>query len=159
MKDSRSEEEILLTPEGRAKFEAELNYLVSVKRPQVADRLREAIDGGDLSENVGYEDAKHEQSFVEGRILTLESLLKRGVVVKGTRASETVSFGSRVTVAEKGGGEESFLLVGSAEADPSEGRISNESPLGKALLDRKVGDEVAVEAPDGVLHFKILDIQ
>ena len=159
MKDSTSEEEILLTPEGRAKFEAELNYLVSVKRPQVADRLREAIDGGDLSENVGYEDAKHEQSFVEGRILTLESLLKRGVVVEGTRASETVSFGSQVTVAEQGGGEESFLLVGSAEADPSEGRISNESPLGKALLDRKVGDEVAVEAPDGVLHFKILGIQ
>jgi transcription elongation factor GreA len=159
MDESTSEGGVLLTPEGRAKFEAELNHLVSVKRPQVADRLRQAIDGGDLSENVGYEDAKHEQSFVEGRILTLESLLKRGVVVEGTRASGTVSFGSRVTVAEQGGGEESFLLVGSAEADPSEGRISNESPLGKALLDRKVGDEVAVEAPDGELHFKILGIQ
>ena len=159
MNDAATREEILLTPEGRAKFAAELDYLVSVKRPQVAERLRQAIDGGDLSENVGYEDAKHEQSFVEGRILTLESLLKRGVVVEGERASETVSFGSVVTVAEQGGGEESFLLVGSAEADPGEGRISNESPLGKALLDHKVGDEVAVEAPDGVLHFKILGIE
>ena len=153
------EEQILLTPEGRARFEAELEHLLSVRRPQVADQLRQAIDGGDLTENVGYEDAKHEQSFVEGRILTLETLLKKAVVVEGERASGSVAFGSRVTIKERGGGEESFHIVGFAEADPTEGRISNESPLGKALLDGKVGDEVPVEAPDGLLYFEILDIR
>ncbi|HUW95926.1 MAG TPA: transcription elongation factor GreA [Anaerolineae bacterium] len=154
-----SDDDVLLTPEGRARFEAELDYLRSVKRPKVADQLRQAIDGGDLSENVGYEDAKHEQSFVEGRILTLESLLKKAVIVEGERAATVVGFGSQVTVKERGGGEESFRMVGSVEADPGKGRISNESPLGRALLDRRVGDEVAVEAPDGVFYFQILDIQ
>jgi transcription elongation factor GreA len=154
-----SDDDVLLTPEGRARFEAELNYLRSVKRPKIADQLRQAVDGGDLSENVGYEDAKHEQSFVEGRILTLESLLKKAVIVEGERAATAVGFGSQVTVKERGGGEESFRIVGSVEADPGNGRISNESPLGRALLDRRVGDEVAVEAPDGVLYFQILDIQ
>lgn len=154
-----SDDDVLLTPEGRARFEAELDYLRSVKRPKIADQLRQAVDGGDLSENVGYEDAKHEQSFVEGRILTLESLLKKAVIVEGERAATAVGFGSQVTVKERGGGEESFRIVGSVEADPGNGRISNESPLGRALLDRRVGDEVAVEAPDGVLYFQILDIQ
>ena len=152
-------DDVFLTPEGRARLEAELDHLRSVKRPQIADQLRASVEGGDLTENIGYEDAKHEQSFVEGRILTLETLLQRAVIVEWDRASATVSFGSRVTVMERGGREESFQIVGSAEVDPSEGRISNESPLGKALLDRSVGDEVAVEAPDGVLHFRILDIQ
>ena len=152
-------DDVLLTPEGREKLKAELEYLRSVKRPQIADQLRQSLDGGDLTENIGYEDAKHEQAFVEGRILTLETLLQRAVIVEGERAAATVSFGSRVTVMERGGGEESFQIVGFAEIDPGEGRISNESPLGKALLDGSVGDEVAVEAPDGVLHFRILDIQ
>jgi transcription elongation factor GreA len=151
--------DVLLTPEGRAKLEAELEYLRSVKRPQIADQLHQAVEGGDLTENIGYEDAKHEQSFVEGRIMTLEALLQRAVIVECEPASATVTFGSRVTVMELGGGEERFQIVGSAEVDPGEGRISNESPLGKALLDRRVGDEVAVEAPDGLLHFRILDIQ
>jgi transcription elongation factor GreA len=159
MDESASEGGVLLTPEGRAKLAAELEHLRSVKRPQVADQLRQAIEGGDLSENVGYEDAKHEQSFVEGRILTLETLLKKAVIIEPAENSETVDFGSRVTVKERGGGEESFRVVGSAEADPGDGRISNESPLGRALMNHKVGDEVAVEAPDGVLYFDILDIQ
>jgi transcription elongation factor GreA len=159
MDESASEGGVLLTPEGRAKLAAELEHLRTVKRPQVANQLRQAIDGGDLSENIGYEDAKHEQSFVEGRILTLETLLKRAVIIEGAKCSETVDFGSRVTVRERGGGEESFRVVGSAEADPGNGCISNESPLGKALLNHKVGDEVAVEAPDGLLYFHILDIQ
>jgi transcription elongation factor GreA len=153
-----TDEEILLTPEGRERLKAELEHLRTVRRPQVARQLRESVDEGDLTENAGYEDAKHEQSFVEGRILTLETLLKGAVVVEGPRASDSVAFGSRVTVVERGGGEESFQIVGFAEADPDNGRISNESPLGKALLDRKVGDEVAVEAPAGVLYFEILDI-
>ena len=152
-------DDVLLTPEGREKLRAELEYLRTVKRPQIAEQLRQSLDGGDLTENIGYEDAKHEQSFVEGRILTLETLLQRAVIVECDQTSATVSFGSRVTVMERGGREESFQIVGSAEVDPGEGRISNESPLGRALLDRGVGEEVAVEAPDGVLHFRILDIQ
>jgi len=154
-----TEEKILLTPQGKAKLEAELDHLRTVKRPQVAQQLRQSIEEGDLTENIGYEDAKHEQSFVEGRILTLETLLKKAVVVEGATTSDTVGFGSWVTVMERGGGEEVFQIVGSAEVDPGNGRISNESPLGKALLDHRVGDEVAVEAPDGVLHFEILDIR
>lgn len=154
-----TEEEILLTPQGKAKLEAELEHLRTVKRPQVAQQLRRSIEEGDLTENIGYEDAKHEQSFVEGRILTLETLLKKAVVVEGATTSDTVGFGSWVTVMERGGGEEVFQIVGSAEVDPGNGRISNESPLGKALLEHRVGDEVAVEAPDGVLHFEILDIR
>jgi len=154
-----TEEKILLTPQGKAKLEAELDHLRTVKRPQVAQQLRQSIEEGDLTENIGYEDAKHEQSFVEGRILTLETLLKKAVVVEGATTSDTVGFGSWVTVMERGGGEEVFQIVGSAEVDPGDGRISNESPLGKALLDHRVGDEVAVEAPDGVLHFEILDIR
>jgi len=154
-----TEQQVLLTPEGRERLKLELEHLRTVRRPQVAQQLRDSIDGGDLTENVGYEDAKHEQSFVEGRILTLETLLKKAVVVEYGPPSDTVAFGSRVTVVERGGGEESFQIVGSVEADPGNGRISNESPLGKALLDHKVGQEVAVEAPDGVLYFEILDIQ
>ena len=154
-----TQEEILLTPQGKAKLEAELEHLRTVKRPQVAQQLRQSIEEGDLTENIGYEDAKHEQSFVEGRILTLETLLKKAVVVEGATTTDTVGFGSWVTVMERGGGEEVFQIVGSAEVDPGSGRISNESPLGKALLDHRVGDEVAVEAPDGVLHFEILDIR
>ncbi|MGB3906149.1 MAG: transcription elongation factor GreA [Anaerolineae bacterium] len=154
-----TEQQVLLTPEGRERLEAELEHLRTVKRPEVVQQLRASIDEGDLTENIGYEDAKHEQSFVEGRILTLETLLKKAVVVEKGPPSDTVAFGSRVTVAERGGGEESFQIVGFAEADPGNGRISNESPLGKALLDHKVDDEVAVEAPDGVLYFEILDIQ
>lgn len=154
-----TEEEILLTPQGKAKLEAELEHLRTVKRPQVAQQLRRSIEEGDLTENIGYEDAKHEQSFVEGRILTLETLFKKAVVVEGATTSDTVGFGSWVTVMERGGGEEVFQIVGSAEVDPGNSRISNESPLGKALLDHRVGDEVAVEAPDGVLHFEILEIR
>jgi transcription elongation factor GreA len=159
MDQDAAEEDILLTPEGRAKLKAELDYLLTVRRPQVAEQLRQSIDGGDLSENVGYEDAKHEQSFVEGRILTLETLLKRAVVVEDAQASESVTFGSLVTVKERDGAEERYRIVGSAEADAREGRISNESPLGRALLNHRVGDEVTVEAPDGDLQFKILDIK
>lgn len=154
-----TEEEILLTPQGKAKLEAELEHLRTVKRPQVAQQLRRSIEEGDLTENIGYEDAKHEQSFVEGRILTLETLFKKAVVVEGATTSDTVGFGAWVTVMERGGGEEVFQIVGSAEVDPGNNRISNESPLGKALLDHMVGDEVAVEAPDGVLHFEILEIR
>jgi len=154
-----TEEQILLTPEGRDRLHAELEHLRSVRRPQVAQHLREAIDEGDLNENSGYEDAKHEQAFVEGRILTLETLLRKAVVVDAGTASDDVAFGSWVTVLERGGGEETFQIVGSAEVDPRNGRISNKSPLGKALLGHEVGEEVAVETPDGLSYFEILAIE
>jgi transcription elongation factor GreA len=154
-----TEEQILLTPEGRARLEAELEHLRSVRRPRVAQQLREATDEGDLTENSGYEDAKHEQAFVEGRILTLETLLMKAVVVEDRVASDSVAFGSCVTVMERGGKEETFQIAGSVETDPRNGRISNESPLGKALLGRKIGEEVAVETPDGLLYFEILNIR
>jgi transcription elongation factor GreA len=159
MSASVSDAEILLTPRGIAKLQAELEHLRLVRRPEIADHLRQAVDGGDLTENIGYEDAKHEQAFVEGRILTLEALLKRAVIMEGVPTSEKVGFGSWVTVMQRGGATESFQIVGSVEADPNDGRISNESPLGKALLDHTVGEEVSVEAPDGLLFFEILDIQ
>lgn len=154
-----NEEQILLTPEGRDRLKAELEYLRTVRRPQVAQQLREAADEGDLNENSGYDDAKHEQSFVEGRILTLKTLLTKAVVVEDQAGTDSVAFGSRVTVMERGGGQETFQIVGSVEVDPSGGRISNESPLGKALLDHKVGEEVAVKTPDGLRYFEILDIR
>jgi transcription elongation factor GreA len=159
MSDLIPDEEILLTPEGRDRLKAELDYLRSVKRPRIAEQLRQAIDAGDITENVGYEDAKHEQGFVEGRILTLETLLRHAMVVEAGESSETVAFGSRVTVLERGGGTENFQIVSSVEVDPANGRISNESPLGKALLDHRVGEEVAVETPDGIIYFEIVDIQ
>jgi len=158
-RDSMTEEQILLTPEGRARLQAELEHLRTVRRPQVAQQLREAADEGDLNENSGYDDAKHEQAFVEGRILTLETLLKRAVVVEHRTASDSVAFGSQVTVMERGDREETFQIVGSAEVDLRNARISNESPLGKALLGHKVGEEVAVETPDGRRYFEILDIR
>ncbi len=154
-----NEEQILLTPEGRDRLKAELEYLRTVRRPQVAQQLREAADEGDLNENSGYDDAKHEQSFVEGRILTLKTLLTKALVVEDQAGTDSVAFGSRVTVMERGGGQETFQIVGSVEVDPSSGRISNESPLGKALLDHKVGEEVAVKTPDGLRYFEILDIR
>jgi transcription elongation factor GreA len=154
-----TEKQILLTPEGKKRLEAELKHLLSVRRPRLAQQLRQAIEDGDLTENSGYEDAKHEQAFVEGRILTLETLLKEAVVVEDAGASDRVAFGSWVTVMERGGGKETFQIVGSAEVDPRNSRISIESPLGKALLDHFVGDKVPVETPDGLLHFEILDIR
>ncbi len=154
-----TEEHILLTPEGKAKLQSELEHLRSVRRPQVAQQLREAVDEGDLTENSGYEDAKHEQAFVEGRILTLETLLRKALVVEAEADTDVVAFGSWVTVLERGSGEETFRIVGSAEVDPSNGRISNESPLGKSLLGGKVGEEVVVETPGGVRYFEILDIR
>jgi len=154
-----TEEQILLTPEGRLRLQAELEHLRSVRRPQVAQQLHRVIEEGDLSESIGYEDAKHEQAFVEGRILTLETLLKKAVVVENRATLDGVAFGCWVTVMERGRGEETFQIVGSAEVDPRNGRISNVSPVGRALLGHKVGEEVAIETPDGLLYLEILDIQ
>lgn len=153
------EKPIFLTPEGRAKLEAELEQLKTVRRAQVAERIHAAKEEGDIMENSAYDEAKNEQAFVEGRILTIEQMLKNAVMIDATRASDSVGIGSYVTVAEQGNSTEVYQIVGSAEADPTRGRISNESPIGRALLGKRIGDEIQVKVPDGVRHLKIIDIR
>lgn len=148
-----------LTQEGFDKLQEELTYLRKEKRQEVAERLREAADGEDLIENAEYEAAKNEQAFVEGRIKELEILLATAKIIEGNNASDSIQVGSTVTIQEIGVKEkETFTIVGAAEAKPSEGRISNESPLGTALLNHVKGDEVSVEAPDGDYQVKIVKV-
>lgn len=154
-----STEQTFLTREGLKKLEEELEYLRTVRRAQVAERLHNAQEDGELIENAEYEDAKNEQAFVEGRILQLETMLSNAVIIEEHGSSDVVELGTRVTVKESGGSNEEYLLVGAAEANPREGRISNESPLGRALLGRRVGDEVKVQAPAGPLTFRIVKIR
>ena len=150
-----------LTPDGLKKLEDRLKFLEDVRRPEVAERLRQALEeGGDLSENAEYEDAKNEQAFVEGEIMRLEAILSSAQVIEETVGKkDTVVLGSRVTVVEEGESDkEIYHLVGSAEANPAEGKISSESPLGKALLGAKVGAKVKVNAPAGEITFVIKSI-
>jgi len=155
-----AEKPIFLTPEGRAKLEAELEQLKTVRRGEVAERIHAAKEEGDIMENSAYDEAKNEQAFVEGRIMTIEQMLKNAVMIVETRARDSVGLGSYVTVVERGGDDdEMYQIVGSAEADPTRGRISNESPVGRALLGKRVGDEVQVKIPDGVRHLKISEIR
>lgn len=149
-----------VTPEGLKELESRLKYLKEVRRPEVAERLRQALEeGGDLSENAEYEDAKNEQAFVEGEIIRLDSILSSAQVIEATGKKDFVALGSRVTVIEEGTTDkEVYYLVGSAEANPSEGKISLESPLGKAMLGAKKGDKVLVNAPGGEIMFIIKEI-
>ncbi len=148
-----------LTQEGFDKLQDELNRLRKDKRQEVAERLREAADGEDLIENAEYEAAKNEQAFVEGRIKDLELLLASAKIIEDKGKSDCVQVGSTVTIQEIGTDEkDSFTIVGAAEAQPSEGRISNESPLGRALLNHEKGDEVNVKAPDGDYQVKIIKV-
>ncbi len=146
-----------LTAEGLKKLEERLKFLQDVRRPEVAERLRQAVEeGGDLSENAEYEDAKNEQAFVEGELLRLETILSSAQVIEETGKKDTVVLGARVTVVEEGeSAKEIYHIVGSAEADPAEGKISVESPLGKALIGAKVGQKVIVKAPAGEITFVI----
>ncbi|MCA9905525.1 MAG: transcription elongation factor GreA [Anaerolineae bacterium] len=150
-----------LTPEGFRELENKLKYLREVRRSEVAERLRLAMEeGGDLSENAEYEDAKNEQAFVEGDILRLETILSSAQIIESSGKRDSVQVGARVTVQEQGTRDkEIYQLVGSAEANPADGRISVESPMGKALLGSKVGDEVKVQAPAGDIVFVIKKIE
>ena len=148
-----------LTPEGRDKLQKELDYLRNVRRPEVAESLRSAVDEGDLSENAGYEESKREQAFVEGRIRDLEAILSNAQLLQENGRRDVVSLGSRVTISEDGGAPETYQIVGRTEADPTRGRISNESPLGRALLGRRSGEEITVQSPDGALRFEVLTIE
>jgi transcription elongation factor GreA len=155
-----AEKPIFLTPEGRTKLEAELEQLKTVRRAQVAERIHSAKEEGDIMENSAYDEAKNEQAFVEGRIMTVEQMLKNAVMIDKSRASDSVGIGSYVTVVERGDDDdEMYQIVGSAEADPTRGRISNESPVGRALLGKRVGEEVQVKIPDGVRHLKVTEIR
>jgi len=148
----------VLTNEGLAKLKEELEHLKNEKRPQVSERIKSAKELGDLSENAEYQEAKEEQSFVEGRILELEHLIKTSSVVEKVKANGRVQVGCKVKI-EKEGQILDFVIVGSTEADPLQGRISLESPFGEALLGRSVGDEVDVDLPAGKIKCKILEIQ
>lgn len=154
-----NKQQTFLTPEGHQKLEQELNYLRTARRKQVARRLHQALGEGDILENAELEDARNEQAFVEGRILTVENILRHAVIIEKEGPRETVGLGSHVTVVEGGGPPETYHVVGSAEADPMKGLISNESPLGRALMGRKIGEKADVNAPDGVLVFEIVGIQ
>jgi transcription elongation factor GreA len=147
-----------LTREGFERLQQELDYLRKVKRIEVADRLRDALEDGELIENAELEAAKNEQSFVEGRIKELEILLSNAHLIEETTQTDHIQVGSKVKVQEEGYDPEEYVIVGAAEADPRLGRISNESPLGKALLNHKAGDRVNVEAPGGEFEIEILSV-
>ncbi|MGI6740578.1 MAG: transcription elongation factor GreA [Brevefilum sp.] len=147
-----------LTREGYEKLQKELEYLRTEKRNEVAIRLREALEDGELIENAELEAAKNEQSFVEGRIKELEILLSNAHIIEKINHSDAIQVGSKVIVQEEGLDPEEYTIVGAAEADPRLGRISNESPLGQALLNKKAGDKVKVEAPGGEFEINILSI-
>jgi len=150
---------VYVTPEGQTALEEELNYLKTVRRQEVANRLHEALGEGELIENAELEDARREQSFVEGRILTLEEQLRNAIIIETSKSDGIVGVGNHVTVQEHGVDEpEEYHVVGSAEADPARGKISNESPLGQALLGKRIGDKAVVQAPDGDIVFDILAV-
>lgn len=151
--------ENFLTPEGLQKLEEELEFLTTVRRPEVARDIHEAKMDGDVSENAGYEEAKRQQAFLEGRIMTIEALLKNAVLIEPGQSNDTAVLGAQVTVVEEGFPPETYTIVGSAEANPGNGRISNESPLGKALMGHKAGDRVAYDSPGGPIEMEILEIE
>lgn len=153
-------EEVFLTEEGAARMREELERLKTIERPAIAKRLREAISMGDLSENADYHKAKEDQSFLEGRIQELEYLLKNATLVgKRSEAHEQVEVGARVTIQEEGFPPEVYDIVGAKEADPRQGKISNESPIGRALLGGRIGDTVVAQTPGGEIRLKILKIE
>lgn len=154
------DKEVLLTQEGFNKLEEELERLKTEKRKEVAQRIKQAIDYGDISENSEYDEAKNEQAFIEGRIVTIENMLRNAKLIKNEdRDDGKVSLGCKVKVLDLEFDEEViYRIVGSAEADPLADQISNESPLGSALLSKEVGEEVEIQAPAGVFNYKILQI-
>jgi transcription elongation factor GreA len=146
-----------ISKDGLEKLRAELEEILSVRRPEIAQRIHDAKEHGDLSENAEYEDAKNEQAFVEGRIQTLEAMIKNAAIIDEHTSTDHVQIGSTVKVKGEEG-PETFMIVGSAEARPADGRISNESPVGRALLGRKKGDKVVVKVPAGDFAYTIVEI-
>jgi transcription elongation factor GreA len=149
-----------MTREGKEKLEQELEQLKSVKRKEVVERIKIARSFGDLSENSEYDSAKEEQAFVEGRIGTIETMIRNAKIIEASEMNaDEVSLGKTVTFIElPDGEEESYTIVGSAEADPFEGKISNDSPIAKSMLGKRVGDKVIVQTPAGEMNVKIVSI-
>ena len=148
-----------LTPEGHKKLQEELEYLKTIKRQEVAERLHEAVEGGELIEDAEFEAAKNEQAFVEGRIQELQILLSNAQIIEETGHKEIIEIAARVTIQEDGNEPEEYVIVGPVEANPQEGRISNESPLGRALMDHRAGDTVEVEAPGGSFTVHVVKVE
>jgi transcription elongation factor GreA len=150
-----------LTKEGFQKLQEELDHLRTAKRQEVAERLHEAMEGGELIENAEYEAAKNEQAFVEGRIQELDLLLATAQIIEENgkgKKTDTIQVGSKVTIKEGNFEAETFTIVGAAEANPRAGKISNESPIGKSILGHKLGDAVKVETPGGIYNVKIMKV-
>lgn len=154
------EKEVILTLAGLKKLEEELEVLKTQRRKQVAERIKQAIEFGDISENSEYEDAKTEQAFIEGRIITLEKMLRNAKIIDDNEQRDQVVLGSTVLLKDTEIGEnEEYTIVGSAEADPAVNKISNESPVGKAVLGHSKGTVVEVSVPAGVIRYEIVDIR
>jgi transcription elongation factor GreA len=153
--------EVILTPAGHKKLKQEIEHLSTVKRREVAERIKQAREFGDIAENSEYDDAKNEQAMLEHRIATLEERLKNArVIAKNEITTDVVSVGTRVRLRDVDAKETiEYTIVGSAEANPAEQKLSNESPVGKAIIGRKKGETVEVTAPRGSLKYKIMDIQ
>ncbi len=154
-------EEVLLTEKGFEKLEEELDHLVNVKRREVAKRIKVAREFGDISENSEYDDAKNEQAFIEGRIKEIENMLRNARVVKDDEINDkTVNIGTTVRLKEKETAKEyTYTIVGSAESDPLNNKISNESPIGKSIIGHTIGDLVKVEIPSGIANYEVLAIK
>ena len=149
-----------LTPEGAEELRRELDELINVKRIELARKLKAAVAEGDLKENADYHDAKEQQAFLEGRIQYLENILRSSKIIENTGKTDEVRLGSVVTIVEEGVHEEEvYSIVGAAEANPREGKISHESPIGSALLGHRKGDKVRVKAPGGEMVFKVKSIK
>lgn len=156
-----NDKEVILTLDGLAKLEKELEHLKTVSRREVAERIKQALEFGDISENSEYEDAKNEQGFIEGKILSIEKMLRNAKVIDEQEVhADEVSIGSKVTLMEVGSNNEvEYMIVGSAEADPEQSRISNESPVGRSLMGQKVGSTVNVNVPMGTIQYVIKAIK
>ena len=155
------DKEVILTADGLNKLEKELEYLKTVRRREVAERIKQAIEFGDITDNSEYEDAKNEQGFVEGRILTIEKMLRNARVLQDSDVqTDQVGLGSRVFLKDLESGEElEYTIVDSAEADPAADKISYESPVGRALLGKKAGEEVEIAVPAVILRYRIEKIE
>ena len=156
-----AEKQFILTAEGLKKIEQKFDHLKSVRRREVAERIKQAIEFGDISENSEYEDAKNEQAFIEGEIITLEKMLRNSKIIEeGDIVTDVVSIGAIVVLKDLEFGDEfEYTIVGSTEADPVEFKISNESPVGQAILGKKVGSVVEVNVPAGILKYEVLEIK
>jgi len=151
--------QVYLTEEGLLKLKERLDYLINVRRPEVARQIHDAKADGDISENAGYDEAKTVQGFLEGEIRELRYKINNAVIIQNDGNRDSVQLGSRVTVREGDYDPETYFIVGTAEADPLAGRISNASPIGRALLGRQVGDKVSVETPGGRIELEIITVE